>query len=129
MITRIELSGDLPNFSTTAEFDGIRYALRFKWSERAAGWTVDLGEENEETWLACGRRLEPLMDQDTVLAQDMSPDDLFTLPFCVFGRFFVPGVLLAFSTAPLTTQAGLSAVELVYFDQEEMAVLAVEATA
>jgi hypothetical protein len=115
--TRIVLTGDAPNFSVVSDFDGTPYSLRFAWNERAGRWFVDLGDEAEDVWFVRGWPLEPLVDDDELDARlaPLSEDDLWSL--FVFGRFFRPGALIATCPVPLTTQEGLSAVDLIYHDQ------------
>lgn len=124
-ISRIEIDGELPHYSVRAEFDGVIYSLRFRWNDRAARWTVDLLDDSEAECLVAGWPLDPVIgDLDAMLEanEDLTAGDLASL--CVFGRYFLPGVLVATSTEQLTTQEGLSAVELVYYDQATMAEIA-----
>ncbi len=125
--TRIDISGELANFSVRAEFDGVIYSLRFSWNERAAAWTVDIGDDAESVWYVRGWRLEPLVGSDALQESidEIDSDRIWSL--AVFGRFFYPGYLIATSSEPLTTQEGLSTVELVYSDIDEAAAINAEA--
>lgn len=127
--TRIDISGELANFSVRAEMDGTIYSLRFSWNERAAAWTVDLGDDAESEWYVRGWRLEPVVETDALLDVMESVEDITTDRFwsmAVFGRFFYPAYLWATSTEPLTTQEGLSSVELIYSDVAEALAIADE---
>ncbi len=125
--TRIDISGELANFSVRAEFDGTVYSLRFSWNERATAWTIDLGDDAESVWYVRGWRLEPLIETDGAIESLADIDTARIWSLCVFGRFFLPGFLLATATAPLTTQEGLSSIDLIYSDLDEAAAIIAEA--
>jgi hypothetical protein len=117
-VARLKVAGDVPHFSIKYAFDGFTYALRFRWNERASRWTVDIGDEAEAQWYVCGWPIEPIraVNVDGLIA---IPDGDRLFQFMVFGRFFRPGYLLAWSPtgAPLNTQEGLGDVDFIYFDQ------------
>ena len=119
MIQRFKVSGELATFSHRVDFDGILYAIRFKWSERAARWTADLWDDSESTCYVAGEPIEPVRSVNLAAIGLLPPSGILSL--MLFGRFFRPGWLMAWSTEPLTTQDGISAVEFVYADQAEAA--------
>lgn len=118
MIATIEISGDLPHFSTRADLDGTTFTLRFRWSDRNARWTVDLLDDAESVCFVAGWPLEPIRTPVQALLAGVRSDSVWQS--FVFGRAFAPGALIATSTAPLTTQAGLAEIDLSFYDAAEM---------
>ena len=119
MIARFTVSGELATFSHRVEFDGILYSLRFKWSERAERWTADLLDDTETVTFIAGEPIEPVLVSSVDALVMLPPSGILSL--MLFGRFFRPGFLMPWSNTPLTTQAGISAVEFLYFDRDEAA--------
>ena len=117
MITRTRLSGDVPNFSVKLPFDGLTYSLRFSWNERAERWYADIGDDSEVEWYVRGWLVEPINPVTITDISDLPSPSI--QQFAMFGRFFSPGHLYAWSSTAvsLDTQDGLGAVDLIYVDQ------------
>lgn len=53
----LPLRSDLPFFDVKADLDDVTYTLQFRWNVRAAGWFLDVLDEQGETILAAGVRV------------------------------------------------------------------------
>lgn len=116
----LPLRSDLPFFDVKADLDNVTYTLEFRWNVRAAGWFLNVLDEQGQAILAAGLRV---VVNFPLLAHIPSNKYRRQLEFQFWGRS-PPGALVFVDTGGKGEDPGLTdlgvRVALLYFSVAEL---------